>query len=367
MDASVIARVRGVLDGLGKTQAQLAEDIATTPDKLSKSLAGTRKFTATELALIAELGGTSVEWLLSGRARSAPSLAARSSSSAIEGAGDVKDVAERFVEAHEQLTTLAGTSESLKPLPTLKSTWSYVAEGNALAEEAVEVMRGHGEDAAEIASLPEAVEAAFQVDVAVAQLPESFDGCAWQDEGLRLIILSPSDYLARQRFTLAHELGHILACDAQDLIAERVTGHGDLRSEKRANTFAAAFLLPEDTVRRAVSGPVTDDVFIQMVTDFRVSPATMAWRLVNLGIVQRSAIDEWRYMTTEQCMMLRGLTGEIVTDRQRARAERIPPRLLVGHLQAYWQKHASARPLAKLLQRDPAEVIGMLKPIVAEA
>lgn len=75
-DEDLRARVRQVINSSGLTQTSFAQAIEMEPTKLSKVLAGTRRFTPLELALIAEQGQTSTDWLLNGSA-ARPSLGAR--------------------------------------------------------------------------------------------------------------------------------------------------------------------------------------------------------------------------------------------------------------------------------------------------
>lgn len=64
----------------------------------------------------------------------------------------------------------------------------------------------------------------------------------------------------RQRFTIAHELGHLLAGDDQGVhVDEDIYGPWSKKGsgEIRANGFAAAFLMPEDALR-SVAGAGLD-------------------------------------------------------------------------------------------------------------
>ncbi|OCC10373.1 HTH-type transcriptional repressor KstR2 [Streptomyces sp. PTY087I2] len=58
------ARVRQVIDAAGVSAREFARRIVIDPSKLSRSLNGTRRFTAAELARIADIGGVDVGWLL---------------------------------------------------------------------------------------------------------------------------------------------------------------------------------------------------------------------------------------------------------------------------------------------------------------
>jgi hypothetical protein len=71
----------------------------------------------------------------------------------------------------------------------------------------------------------------------------------------RVILVNPDEVETRQRFTIAHELGHWICqclegqvapvlCRKQDVGTET-----DRRREREANVFAAELLMPEDAVR----------------------------------------------------------------------------------------------------------------------
>ena len=76
------------------------------------------------------------------------------------------------------------------------------------------------------------------VKVGLVDGPEEFDACAiWTDDGIPVIALKQGVCGDRQRFNLAHELGHIY-----------FENQTDTNTEKLANRFAGAFLVPEDNV-----------------------------------------------------------------------------------------------------------------------
>ncbi|MFI1934670.1 TetR family transcriptional regulator C-terminal domain-containing protein [Streptomyces sp. NPDC020330] len=60
----VAARVRQVIDATGVSAREFARRIVIDPSKLSRSLNGTRRFTAAELARIADIGGVDVSRLI---------------------------------------------------------------------------------------------------------------------------------------------------------------------------------------------------------------------------------------------------------------------------------------------------------------
>lgn len=102
----------------------------------------------------------------------------------------------------------------------------------------------------------------------------------------------------RQRFTLAHELGHFvlhneessLFTDVQ-LFKRQSEGYTtrEERMEQEANYFAASILMPESLVKKEVNSmncDLHDDVNIATLANkFEVSLSAMTFRLINLGII----------------------------------------------------------------------------------
>ena len=102
----------------------------------------------------------------------------------------------------------------------------------------------------------------------------------------------------RQRFTVAHEIGHMLlhADEAliidgagYSLIGERKEGESSPR-EIEANAFAAALLMPSQWIAEALREKkidLSDDSALSVLAKrFRVSQQAMMFRLVNLGHLQ---------------------------------------------------------------------------------
>jgi hypothetical protein len=116
MDESVSGRVRTVISATGLSHAAFAARAGITPDKLSKSLNGVRRFSSLDLALIAEAGEVSVDWLLTGRQPAPVGLAARGDAAA--HGQSLTERAERFTAAYDVLDLLDRTPE-LPELPEL--------------------------------------------------------------------------------------------------------------------------------------------------------------------------------------------------------------------------------------------------------
>ncbi|MDK8434596.1 MULTISPECIES: TetR/AcrR family transcriptional regulator [unclassified Brevibacterium] len=69
---SLAARVRRAIRTAGINHSEVARSIGIEPSKLSKSLAGTRKFRVEEISRIAELTEVTTDWLTSGRTAQPP-------------------------------------------------------------------------------------------------------------------------------------------------------------------------------------------------------------------------------------------------------------------------------------------------------
>jgi len=103
----------------------------------------------------------------------------------------------------------------------------------------------------------------------------------------------------RQRFTIAHELGHWQLHDGQPLIVDhtiRINKRDSVSSaakdwqEIQANAFAAALLMPDYLVQRAVDREqeigieTREGLTLTLAKEFDVSTEAMGFRLINLGV-----------------------------------------------------------------------------------
>lgn len=123
-------------------------------------------------------------------------------------------------------------------------------------------------------------------------------GMVARDKGRIFIGVNESHAEVRQRFTIAHEIGHMLLHASDPLIVDKdfaVIGHrrsdgtSDIR-EVEANAFAAALLMPEEWVRDAVRlvdlDVSVDSSMAELAERFGVSQQAMTYRLINLGVLR---------------------------------------------------------------------------------
>lgn len=97
------------------------------------------------------------------------------------------------------------------------------------------------------------------------------------------VFLNTGKSAQRGRFDAAHELGH--------LVLHKHAAPNGIDAEKEANRFAAAFLMPEASIRAA--GRVdTIEKIIELKKKWLVSVAAMTYRLHELGLMSK-----WTYQT----------------------------------------------------------------------
>lgn len=118
----------------------------------------------------------------------------------------------------------------------------------------------------------------------VARIPVS--GSVRWSKGLWVIALARYEPPVRQRFSLAHELKHVLDAPFGDLLYPDWRGLGaDERAEQVANHFAACLLMPKAWVKRAFYDHGLTDLR-RLAYRFEVSQTAMRIRLESIGILQ---------------------------------------------------------------------------------
>lgn len=96
------ARVRRLIDAAGVSQREFARRIVMDPSKLSRSLTGSRRFTAAELARIADEGQVDAGWLLGSQPSSTAASAGVAAAAPLEGGRPLQIVREtvRLIAEH---------------------------------------------------------------------------------------------------------------------------------------------------------------------------------------------------------------------------------------------------------------------------
>jgi Zn-dependent peptidase ImmA (M78 family) len=132
-------------------------------------------------------------------------------------------------------------------------------------------------------------------------LEGDISGFIYRENETTIIGVNSSHSPTRQRFTIAHELGHMQLHSDNELHIDRVFVH--MRNEKssqavdikeiEANLFAAELLMPIEMVisdwrqrEMPLSYDYEDDKFIaKMAKSYKVSLQAMIFRLMNLNLI----------------------------------------------------------------------------------
>ncbi len=346
------------------TQQALAKAAGMDPTALSKVLSGKRRLSTLELALIAEATGVSVAELLGSDERGATRISARAqpdTSPAVEQAlRRVDDLLEIDV-----LLCDLGLPSSPSRFPLKIRQDNPVRQADDLARE-VRGFTGAGD--ADIEDLADFCEQSLSIDVAVEPLPTGLDGLSVARGNYRLALVSSAIPATRQRYTLAHEIGHIAAGDTHGdtngiTIDEDLYGRHS-REETRANSFAAAFLMPETSVRRSLDpGGPTERSIGAMLTRFRVSLDALAFRLHNVELVDAAGRDRVRQLSARRLVLMTGRAEEYQRQLQSIGSRRLPTSLLQRAMEAYNSGGISVRVLARLTSVPENVLLKQLQPL----
>lgn len=138
----------------------------------------------------------------------------------------------------------------------------------------------------------EQLAAALGVKVIAAPGNPSLSGAFVISDGRAYILYNEAHVPVRQRFSIAHELGHYLLHSRPGeealLFRDDHSSLGTDFKEIQANAFASALLMPEAIVRRHVPTPIPGayegDIDELARAPFNVSTQAMTYRLKQLGL-----------------------------------------------------------------------------------
>ncbi|MCR8667297.1 ImmA/IrrE family metallo-endopeptidase [Aestuariibaculum sp. M13] len=133
-------------------------------------------------------------------------------------------------------------------------------------------------------------------------LGDDVSGVLVVNKGECKIGYNSTESLVRQRFTLAHEVGHFwlhLDNKEQELFVDDSkymfrkqggTKSQEYKKEMQANQFAAALLMPKCLIQKEIelldNGIINDhDLIVALSKKFKVSQISMTYRLNNLGFL----------------------------------------------------------------------------------
>lgn len=137
-------------------------------------------------------------------------------------------------------------------------------------------------------------EVATKLQIKIGREPsEDFSGILIRKDGKALIGVNSTESHVRQRFTIAHELGHFILHPKKEAFVDYRDNQKDIMRtprEKQANAFAAALLMPRSKLMKDVknkfkSGIYEDDL-AELADEYEVSTEAMKYRLLNLNLIK---------------------------------------------------------------------------------
>ncbi len=324
-------RLRDARQNCGLTQEEAAEAVGIPRTGLLQIEAGKRAVTSLELLKLSRLFRRDLNSLLSEEeaAPDDPMLAL------CRVAPEVADhpVVQREIARHVQLFHEGVTLERLlgRRLRTLPPTYDLpepqrreeaAEQGESVAREERRRLNLGGRPIPDMAELLGREE----IWAAAAQLPEELSGIFLSHPTVGLAILVNEQHArGRRRFSYAHEYGHALMDRLRHPLTVTSRENGTALIERRANAFAAAFLIPPAGVRETLealdkgersrktlwvwdvttergehferrNAPGSQTIGYQDVSylahEFMVSYDAAAYRLSELDHVTRSELDE---------------------------------------------------------------------------
>ncbi|MDG6998841.1 MAG: ImmA/IrrE family metallo-endopeptidase [Nitrososphaerota archaeon] len=181
---------------------------------------------------------------------------------------------------------------------------------------------------------------------------------------------------ARQRFTLAHELGHLImdhhhrATIFSESRTPAGTFDGDRAAlvETRANTFAAALLMPDKGIEEGLSQfsdpnkskvEITPHMLSYLAKYFGVSYESLLWRMVNLKFISKQEREQFAKLQ----ILLEPEANLSQPDEGRERIT-LPEKYKALAFEAYKQAKISISKFAEFLRIDLYQARTLVKEYV---
>ena len=253
IDTNELARrLRQAREEAGISQQEVADAIGIHRTSVTQLETGNRSVSTLELTKLAALYGRDVTWLLSERAPEEDDvLVALHRATVPESSPQSRRQIDRCVALCREGVSLEGmlghAPRSGPPTysePVPQSAWDAIAQGQRVADEERRRLDLGARPINDIVGLI----TEQGVWASGAGLPENMSGLFLRHASIGLAILVNAGHArARRRFSYAHEYAHALL-DRERTITVSSADNAAQLVEKRANAFAAAFLMPKEGV-----------------------------------------------------------------------------------------------------------------------
>jgi Zn-dependent peptidase ImmA (M78 family) len=328
---------------------------------LSSIEKGTRRITAHELSIMADVYGRALSYFFEPEVSPDPTPLWRKKPEA-----SVTQIKRRFLSYLENYSNLEKSLE-------LTRRWKDIQKNYTKAdfqERHFQLVQQIGSDirnsldlgAKPALNLRNALENVLRVKVLHLPLPDGVSGASVVDNTLGVgILINANDAPWRRNFDLAHELFHIVTWN---VFSRKEVGDGITKTkpEQYADAFASSLLLPKEPLLNSlqevrIGNQIKLVDIIELAKEYDVSTAAILWRLVNLGqILQREVnriLDDPRLSQIDR-LLRQGLSS---TDEP----SKFPERYIFLACRCLLEGKISRGTFADYLEIDRSEVDDFLK------
>ena len=122
--------------------------------------------------------------------------------------------------------------------------------------------------------------------------------------GKWVMSINSNHNIKRQRFTMAHELGHYMLHKGKntEFVDTTFFRSSDMDSmEYHANEFASRLLMPEEIVRKLIDEDKIKNIG-ELALKFEVSSAAMKYRVISLLKQEKRKLEHWKMFLRIFCL-----------------------------------------------------------------
>ncbi len=305
MNDALMERVRRRLkarrERIGMSQDELARHMALKHRQTLGAIeTGARRIRPEELALAARVLEVAPDYFTDRySAAGEASFSFRTAAVDEEELTAFEEQAGRWIATYRELGGEVGQAESLLTAALSLSEGSSYEAARAAAGD---VRRRLGLGRFPARDLQAALEREWGILVLHVDPPAGISGAASRLDGLQVILVNRGEPLGRRNYDLAHELFHLLTWDRMppERLDPEPSGGGEKgtarRVEKLAENFAAALLMPEESVRELWDARESEVAVAQWIAlvadDFGVSGSALKWRLYNLKLLRKGELPD---------------------------------------------------------------------------
>lgn len=178
----------------------------------------------------------------------------------------------------------------------------------------------------------------------------------------RCVLVNYVEDVHRQHFTVAHEAGHAILDETEDVLVSFTSWNKNDLSEVRANAFASHYLMPPEFLR-SIPHPNawTSDKAAEWALKLRVSTTALAYALHTAKLIPESTVEVIRRTRVPRTEKRDPELSDSLAPRSRDRWEKImqqglSPSYVGWCFEAYRQEKISAGRLGEMLRVLPDEL-----------